>query len=318
MSEIIQRFEPGTLWARVKARTSRAIDRGAIQSIPTHSEWVEQGGVTFLIRVVANLTGKAQARTAQQSSSAATRTSRNPFLPYDPDLFVTDISNTHVCLLNKFNVLDHHILMVTRSFQEQESLLTLSDFEAVWLCLREYEGLAFYNAGEAAGASQRHKHLQMVPLPLTAEVPHLPFEPLWRTARFEDMIGVVPRLPFVHGVMRLNPYWFESSSTGARDLHQQYLNLLRAVGLLGPQSEGEQRNPRPYNLLVTRQWMFLVPRSTECFLDISVNALGFAGGLLVRDEEQLARLKLNGPMTALQDVALPAPPVHAEGGICRS
>jgi len=313
MPEIIQRFEPGTLWATVKAGTRRAIACGAIQSIPTHSEWVEQGGVTFLIRVVAHLARKAQVSSVQPSSSAATPTGRNPFLPYDPDLFVTDISGTHVCLLNKFNVLDHHILIVTRFFEEQETLLTLSDCEALWLCLREYEGLAFYNAGKAAGASQRHKHLQIIPLPLTPEVPHLPIEPLWRTARFEGTIGVVPRLPFVHGVMRMDPYWLESPSTGARDLHQQYITLLRGIGVLGSQSANRSEKPRPYNLLVTRAWMFLVPRSTEYFLDISVNALGFAGMLLVWDEDQLARLKLNGPMTALQHVAIPSYSVHSTG-----
>ncbi len=37
--------------------------------------------------------------------------------------------------------------------------------------------------------------------------------------------------------------------------------------------------------------MLLVPRSTECVEGISVNALGFAGGFLVKDESQLDRLK---------------------------
>jgi ATP adenylyltransferase len=50
--------------------------------------------------------------------------------------------------------------------------------------------------------------------------------------------------------------------------------------------------------------MFLVPRSTECFKGISVNALGFAGGLLVKDEVQLNLLKTFGPMTVLQRVAI--------------
>lgn len=304
MSEIIQRFEPGTLRAMVEARTTQAIERGAIRTIPTHSELVEQGGVNFLIRIVSSLARKAQSKVEQQRSSVANPANQNPFLPYDPDLFVADISDTHVCLLNKFNVLDYHILMVTRCFQEQESLLTLSDFEALLLCLREYEGLAFYNAGEAAGASQRHKHLQMVPLPLTAEVSQVPIEPLLGTVRFEAKMGVVPSLPFLHVITRMNPQWSDVSGEGAQDMLQQYLDMLRSVGLLSPGAEGDKMRPRPYNLLVTRQWMFLVPRSTECFEGISVNALGFAGGFLVKDEEQLHLLKENGPMTALRHVAI--------------
>jgi ATP adenylyltransferase len=304
MSGIIQCFERGTLWGRVKARTIYAIERGAILTIPTYSELVEQGGVNFLIRIVSSLARKAQAKVEQQRSAVAAQTNQNPFLPYDPDLFIADISSTHVCLLNKFNVLDHHILMVTRSFEEQESLLTLNDFEALLLCLKEYEGLAFYNAGEAAGASQPHKHLQMVPLPLTAEVPEMPIEPLLRTARFEGTMGVVPSLPFLHVITWMNPQWIEPSGDGAQDMLQQYLDMLRSVGLLGSGTGGEKVGPRPYNLLVTRQWMFLVPRSTECFRGISVNALGFVGGVLVRDEEQFNLLKKVGPMTALQHVAM--------------
>jgi ATP adenylyltransferase len=144
----------------------------------------------------------------------------------------------------------------------------------------------------------------MVPLPLTAEVPQVPIEPLLRTARFEGTMGVVPSLPFLHVITWMNPQWIEPSGDGAQDMLQQYLDMLRSVGLLGSGTGGEKVGPRPYNLLVTRQWMFLVPRSTECFRGISVNALGFVGGVLVRDEEQFNLLKKVGPMTALQHVAM--------------
>lgn len=304
MSVIIHGFEPGTLQAKVQARTAHAMHQGAIRTIPTRFELVEQAGVIFLIRIVSNLVRKVQAKVDQRHASKAANTDQNPFLPYDQDLFVADISDTHVCLLNKFNVLDHHILMVTRSFQEQESFLTLSDIEAVLLCLAEFEGLAFYNAGEAAGASQRHKHLQMVPLPLTAEVSHLPIEPLLETARFEGTIGRAPGLPFSHVLVRMKPEWIASPLKGAQELLKQYLEMLQTLGLADRGTGQETRGPGPYNLLVTRQWMLLVPRSTECFEDISVNALGFAGGFLVKNQAQLDRLKTCGPMTALRHVAL--------------
>ncbi len=301
---MIRRFDPGTLLAKVQARTTYAMQCGAIHTIPTHTELVEQGGVHFLIRIVSNLSRKVQAKAGLQRPVMAGYTNDNPFLPYDQDLFVADISDTHVCLLNKFNVLDHHILMVTRSFQEQESQLTLNDFEALLMCLAEFEGLIFYNAGEAAGASQRHKHLQMVPLPLTVELPRLPIEPLLSTARIEGTMGFVPGLPFLHVLVRLDPEWMASPEKGAQELLRQYLAMLRAVGLSGSGQGEIAMHPGPYNLLVTRQWMFLVPRSTECFEGISVNALGFAGGLLVKDELQLNLLKTVGPMTALQRVAI--------------
>ena len=64
---------------------------------------------------------------------------------------------------------------------------------------------------------------------------------------------------------------------------------------------------RPYNLLFTRQWMLLVPRSREFYRGISVNALGFAGALLVRDQRQLLCLRGVGPMAALLRTAVKRP-----------
>ena len=55
----------------------------------------------------------------------------NPFLPYDPDLWVTHLSDTHTLLLNKFNVVEHHLLVVTRQFESQLDPLNAADFAAI-------------------------------------------------------------------------------------------------------------------------------------------------------------------------------------------
>ena len=62
---------------------------------------------------------------------------------------------------------------------------------------------------------------------------------------------------------------------------------------------------KPYCLIVTRDWMFLVPRSREFFEGISINALGFVGALLVRNNDQMKLLKKHGPMAALREVSIP-------------
>ncbi len=49
--------------------------------------------------------------------------------------------------------------------------------------------------------------------------------------------------------------------------------------------------------------MLLVPRLREHFETISVNALGFAGSLLARDEREMALLIRTGPMAVLRHVA---------------
>lgn len=284
---------PGTLWARVIEQTQHALDSGALRSIPTNYEIVEQDGVNFLVRILANLTRKEKADQQQAQKSIISGEVFNPFLPYEEDLFVADLSETHVCLLNKFNVVDYHLLIITRAFEEQESLLTLQDFLALWICLAEYDGLAFYNAGKNAGASQRHKHLQLIPLPLLSGVA-IAIETWLASAEFEGTIATIPQLPFAHGLMRL------SSGTqpdkAAAETIACYHTLLNRLNL---------RAGSAYNLLVTREWLLMVPRSRESFESIAVNSLGFAGSLFVRDQEQMQRLKNQRPMTVLTQVAIP-------------
>jgi len=160
------------LWTRVRAATAHALHRGALQRIPTACEVVEERGVGFLVHVSTQMERK------ERAADLAERSAHNPFLPYDPDLFVADLSPTHLCLLNRFPVVEPHLLVVTRAFEEQEDPLGREDFEALALCLREIDGLGFYNAGATAGASQRHKHLQLVPLPLGPGRDRVPSERL--------------------------------------------------------------------------------------------------------------------------------------------
>jgi len=161
------RLKRGTLWRSVVEQTEHALRTGALAPISTEQYFIEDGGVRFLVRMASNLERKKAVSTYPVGTANGSGSQlRNPFLPYEEDLFVAEISDTHIALLNKFNVVEHHLLMVTRSFEDQERPLTERDFAAMWVCMREYDALAFYNSGEIAGASQRHKHLQMVPLPM--------------------------------------------------------------------------------------------------------------------------------------------------------
>ncbi len=292
-------LKPGTLWQKVVDRTSHALQCGALLTIPTDYEFVEQNGVKFLVRILSNLDRKYQAK-KKQDRETATGKDFNPFLPYEEGLFVADISDTHVCILNKFNVVDYHLLIVTRAFEEQESLLTLQDFVAMWAVLNEFEGLAFYNAGKNAGASQRHKHLQVAPLPLAPKGAQIPIEPLLASAKFQNSVGTIPDLPFKNAIARLNPQ-LASPLKAAQVTLECYYNLLRVLGLLG-----ENGQVGAYNLLATPEWMLIVPRSQESFEAIAVNSLGFAGTLLVRNAQQMQLIKDLRPLNILTNVAIPA------------
>ena len=56
---------------------------------------------------------------------------------------------------------------------------------------------------------------------------------------------------------------------------------------------------------MTPDFLTVIPRCQESYQSIEVNALGFAGGLLVRNHDQLQTLKDLGPFNLLQQVGIP-------------
>jgi ATP adenylyltransferase len=297
------RLKPGTLWQKTLDKTERALGTGALLPIRTESMLMNDGGIDFLVRVVSSLARKAENKKVSRNSSTD-ENKPNPFLPYEKDLFVADVSDTHICLLNKFNVIEHHLLIVTRAFEDQETLLGLLDFEAICVCMSEFDGLAFYNGGVVAGASQQHKHLQMIPLPMEENGPRVPVEPLFSEASFRDELGVVPKFPFVHSFARIDQHLINDVSNAAKHVHQLYRRMMQAVDLNSLNDSKNMRQSAPYNLLFTREWILLVPRSEEFFGSISINALGFAGALLAQDEKQMQELKSFGGMAVLRHTGI--------------
>lgn len=283
---------PGTLWPRVIAQTQSALENGALQPIATEIHSLEEQGINFLVRILANLERKAQAKKLQTTTKPK---DFNPFLPYDANLFVGDLSATHVCLLNKFNAVDHHLLIITRDFEEQENLLNLEDFTAAVLALTEIDGLVFYNSGKLAGASQRHKHLQLVPLPLVDTNISFPLEPWFLAA-----MGAGKSLPFQQAIAPCPQNCQSEPEKLAAHLEITYRQLLQQLDLWQPASP----KSKPYNLLMTRQWLMLIPRSQESYNGIEVNALGFVGALLVRNVSQLEQLQTIGPFPLLKKVGV--------------
>lgn len=277
---------PDDLLTRIDRCLESARLGGALQPIRTESTHLYDDGCDFTVRWVSSL-----ARKDSERVDAATRRTPgfNPFLPPDPALTVGPIGERHLGVLNKFPVIARHLLIVTTGFEEQTAPLSTSDFGALSAVLRELGGLGFYNGGPDAGASQRHKHLQWIPahddMPeaqwLLAGLPPAP--PGQPTEH--------PALPWRQRVVRL-PECTECAlaqafNTACRDLD------------LDPSSDPMP----PYNLLVTRDWLMLVPRTQEHHAGISVNALGFAGSLFVRHPEQIELIRQLTPLRLLAAVA---------------
>jgi len=306
MSKMSIAFPLGGLRTQMERASSRALASGALQPIATEQWVIEDAGVRFLVRKVSSLTRKDPERREREPSPQPF----NPFLPYEPDLFVADISDTHLALLNKFNVIDNHLLIVTRSFMHQETLLDEADFFALIACMREFESLGFYNGGRDAGASQIHKHLQIVPLPMVAGGPPVPIETLLELPSRRSQIHSLPELPFQHAFRQLDFAAEQDLDVSARELASLYREMLAFAGLSAIISNGELRQSGSYNLLLTRRWILLVPRLREQYNGVSVNALGFAGSLFVRDDGEMETFRRAGPMAVLRAVSSPSTLAH--------
>ncbi|MDR5768944.1 MULTISPECIES: DUF4922 domain-containing protein [unclassified Caballeronia] len=282
-------------WQDVIMQTERALACGALRSFDTAQSMIEDGGVRFLVRQAANIARKEQAsKLAAKSAADAASAWRDPFSPCEEALRVGDIGERHFLLLNKFNVLAHHLLIVTTDFEPQETLISEDDFAALFACLDRFDALGFYNGGSIAGSSQPHKHLQMVPLPLDGQA--LPIEAAIEAARTSGIFRV-PQLAFAHAAA-----WLDDDSIA--NVHATYLQLLNAIGVQPLDVMGVEHQSAPYNLLVTRRWMLAVPRSVSHVEGVAVNALGFAGSLFVRDDAQREVVEALGPMKLLANATI--------------
>ena len=67
-------------------------------------------------------------------------------------------------MFNKFPILSNHLLVISKEFEPQNHKLNITDFEAVLIGMKALEtGVSYMNCGINAGASQPHKHLQVIP-----------------------------------------------------------------------------------------------------------------------------------------------------------
>ncbi|MGD1858513.1 MAG: Ap4A phosphorylase II [Leptolyngbyaceae cyanobacterium] len=288
------------LWPLIEQTTRQALDCGALYPIATQAYTLNDHGIPFLVRLVDSLIRKEQAQKTR--GDRPQQVSDNPFLPYEEALFVANLSPNHVCLLNKFNVVEHHLLIITREYAAQQDWLTPADFTAFARCGQQINGLGFYNSGPIAGASQHHKHLQLVPLAIGEEAIAVPLDAvIHHHAEAIAASQTIPTLPFQHRIQPLTLAWAEHpcQEIGVM-LHQTYQQLLQAIGipLETPQPE------EPYNLLMTREWMMVVRRSQASYQNIGVNSLGYAGWLLVKTIAELEQLRQLGPLALLEKVGL--------------
>ena len=86
----------------------------------------------------------------------------NPFKPWDINLEVDKIGNNHQLILNKYPVQKGHLLLITNCWKPQNGWLEHEDWRAIKNVNMDTSGLWFFNSCKEAGASQPHRHIQLL------------------------------------------------------------------------------------------------------------------------------------------------------------
>ncbi|MDB5968418.1 MAG: hypothetical protein JWQ90_868 [Hydrocarboniphaga sp.] len=287
---------PATLAAAVSQVTQQALASGALIPFHVAGETALDAGLPWRIEWASSLALKDQAKIPKPGTKPG---AFNPFLPYEPALYVSDLGEAHVLLLNKFPVLFNHVLIVTRDYADQERPLQRADFDALAIAMSGIDGLAFFNGGVTAGASVQHRHLQIAPF--TAPL----IEALLPEAAAGDATQPLARLPYRHAFVRFAYAWPGAAADAGARLFDAYRHCLDACGL----QPGDNGRLPAYNLLATRDWFMLIPRSRETWRSgehsVSLNAMSFAGSIFVRDPALIAPIRKAGLIALLSSVTFP-------------
>lgn len=204
-------------------------------------------------------------------------------------------------MLNKFAIVPEHFLLITRTFKQQTHLLGADDLAAAHACIRAYhdhegrgqELFVFFNSGEHSGASQPHRHLQLLPVDKMrdglAEAGGADWTVLADRLADGDKEGSVSaELPLATFAERI------ASDVEPEALRSAYVRLYRracaAAGLdkseLGDLAADGVPAKISYNLGMTRNSLVVCPRVAEGDVVRS------------RDGEEVGRLALNGTVLA--------------------
>ncbi len=214
----------------------------------------------------------------------------NPFSPWDNILEIDSIGKYHQLILNKYPVQLGHILLISNVWKEQNGWIDIKDWEAIKEVNRDTTGLWFFNSGPLAGASQPHRHIQL-----------LRRDPSELSCPREKWILDFDKVNYKNERFYKNILLKKFSRTlNKENIHEIYKELAYKLGLGEP--EIDKKPIYPYNLIFTNNWMLLIKRKTDNLYGISVNALGFAGYLLVTQRSDINYLKKFGPEKLLENL----------------
>ncbi|KAI0851070.1 HIT-like protein [Daldinia vernicosa] len=293
MAEISRPFAPQNLPGLVKAAFDAARANGDLTYYPTQVTILTPNSIPFQLRFSPALALKPKGPKPKEPHGKPF----NPFENPSPALLVADLPPSHRLVLNKFAVVPEHFILITREFKPQTHLLESPDIAATYACIQAYrtngqELFAFFNSGPHSGASQPHRHLQLLPVERMKDgLEDVDRGSEWsvlaeRAAEFEKV------LPFNVFTASIRP------DMTAEERHSAYLELYRsAVKATFPDKEevdSEGEAVISYNFAMTSNSMALCPRTAEGAMIkdksgqdvgvVSLNGTVLAGTTLVKNQ----------------------------------
>ena len=213
---------------------------------------------------------------------------QNPFNPWEKILEIEKVGDKHQLILNKYPVQKGHILLITNTWKPQNGWLDINDWIAIQTVNKDTSGLWFFNSSPTAGASQPHRHFQL--LRRSKDEITCPRENWFLDLQNNN----VRNSKLKKNVVVSNFNFFEKPSS----IYSLYIELANKLGIGNPRKD--EKPLHPYNILITNKWIALIRRSKDHIHGFSINGLGFAGYLLVTERSDIDYLRKLGPEKLLE------------------
>ena len=209
---------------------------------------------------------------------------KNPFLPWNKDLELSKIGLKHILILNKYPVQIGHMLLITKEWAPQNGWLSIEDWNALEIVDKDTPGLWFFNSSPESGASQPHRHLQLL---RRRNIQSYCPRDTWFINLLNKQYTNEDKIYNSTYVARRN------EEDNAYELYYKYINACKCLKLGSPDTHSKPASP--YNLLLGKNWLSVIRRSKDGTNGFNINALGFAGYLLATEISDISWLNVVGP-----------------------
>lgn len=230
-----------------------------------------------------------------RTNSVASMSAADPFAA--PRDNVVKEMKDYTCVLNKYALEEGHFLVVTNDFYPQKGLLRASDLAMMYEMLLQSDKrrYGFFNGGLLAGASQEHRHFQFL------QIPEFENRSCWPDQIYKDGSGTKellqhPEIPAHHFLLPITEPQTDSLESSFQRLHKAAQTAI-----------GTTDDEMPYNFLMTKEYMLILPRRNEEWDEHGVGVGGtcLVGSIMVTKPADLDIIKEVGIRRILEYVGFP-------------